>query len=70
MHILRLDFIPFHLHKFVCCVQQEISISDNPFPNNSEGKFITYKPMYADVVTSSINDLNTLLPTDCCYALC
>lgn len=72
MHILRLDYIPFHLHKFVCCVQQEISTSGNPFPINSEreGKFITSKHMYTDLVTSSINDLNTLLSTGCSVMPC
>lgn len=56
----------------MCSVQQEIPASDNPFPNNSqtEGKFITHKPMYTNLVASSINDLNTLLPTDCSVMPC
>lgn len=72
MYIPRLDLIPFYLHKFVCCVQHETPTSHNPFPNDLEkgGKFITYKPMYTNLVTSSINDLNTLLPTDCSVMPC
>lgn len=51
----------------MCCVQQEIPTFDNSFANNSqtEGKFITYKPMYSNLFTSSINYLNILLPADC-----
>lgn len=73
MHLLRLDFHSFSAAQIcVCCVQQEIPTSDNPFANNwqTEGKFITYKPMYSNSFTSNINYLNTLLPADCSVIPC
>lgn len=64
----RLDFHSLSAASICAsCVHQEIPTSDDLFASNSqtEGKFITYNPMYSNLFTSNINYLNTVLPTAC-----